>query len=251
MIPDLPQQGLGSIVYDQFKRELTVLLTAGLLGLALAKKQFQRPLSHLRGRPVHSFVIGMLLFIISFPVVLILLIATTVAILLPLALHLDGVALVAGAFLTLVDIGVIGVFYFTAIFIARAVMGLGVGRLVLQVAVGPDQARRQPRLSVLIGVTLLSLFAALPVVGFVINAGALFMGLGAIAGATMEWLQKLRLGTQRNAEPLDFRRSAAEAQHMAAATPLVEALALPPVARGIGLDNLPEGFDPDAFFSDD
>ena len=245
LIPELPQQGLASIFYDQFRRELMVLLTAGLLGLALAKKQFQSPLARLRGRPVHSFVIGMLLFILSFPVVLILLIVTTLAILLPLALHLDGVALVAGALLALVDIGVVGVFYFMAIFIARAVVGLGVGRLVLQVALGQEQALHRPRLSVLIGVALLALVASLPVVGFLFNAGALFMGLGAIAGAVLEWLHRLRSGTPRSAESTAYSRASAPAP------PVAEPIALAPVARGIGLEDLPEGFDPDLFFDDD
>ena len=252
LIPDLPQQGLASIFYDQFKRELTVLLTAGLLGLALAKKQFQRPLSHMRGRPVRSFVIGMLLFIISFPLVLILLIVTTIVILVPLALHLDGVALAAGAFLALIDIGLIGVFYFTAIFIARSVVGLGVGRLVLQVALGPDHARRSPRLSVLIGVALLSLFASLPVVGFLFNAGALFVGLGAIAGAALESLQKFRLRQLRSAVPAAYAASPApQSPKSATASPAAAPLALPPIARGIGLDDLPEGFDPEQFFMED
>ena len=246
LAPDLPPQGLGSIFYDQFKRELTVLLTAGLLGLVLAERQFKRPLAQLRRRPVHSFVIGMLLFIISFPVVLILLIVTTVAIVLPLALQLDGVALVAGALLALVDIGVVGIFYFTAIFIARAVVGLGVGRLILQVALGARQARRRPRLSVIVGVALLALLSALPVVGFIINAGALFMGLGAIAGATLKRLAKLRAGQSA------FTGAAAAAAHAAPTAPAAaELVALPPIAQGIGLEDLPEGFDPEQFFADD
>lgn len=252
LIPDLPEQGLGSIFYDQFKRELAVLITTGLLGLAFSKRQFQRPLSQMRGRPVHSFVIGMLLFIISFPVVLILLIITTIVILLPLALHLDGVALVAGAFLTLIDLGLIGIFYFTAIFIARAVVGLGVGRLVLQVALGPDQARRSPRLSVLIGVALLALCASLPVVGFLFNAGALFVGLGAIAGAALESLQKIRLRQLRSAEPVGYAASPSPHSQGSAAAPTAAApMALPPIASGFGLDDLPEGFDPDLFFEQD
>ncbi len=244
LIPDLPQQGLGSRFYDRFSRDLTVLLTAGLLGLALARKQFQRPLSYLRGRPARSFVIGMLLFIISFPVVLILLIVTTIVLLLPLALHLNGVALVLGAFLALVDIGLIGIFYFTAIFIARAVFGLGLGRLVLQVALGPDQARRRPRLSVLIGAALLAFFASLPVVGFLFNAGALFMGLGALAGVALESMQNLRLRRLRGTEPANFAPAPAP-------FPAAAPLSLPPIAAEIGLDNLPEGFDPEQFFEAD
>lgn len=251
LIPDLPQQGLPSIFYEQLKRETTVLLTAGLLGLLLARKQFQRPLSRLRGRPARSFVIGMLLFIISFPVVLILLIVTTIVILLPLALHLDGVALVAGAFLALVDIGFIGIFYFTAIFIARAVVGLAVGRLVLQVALGRAQAARRPRLSVLIGVALLSLFASLPVIGFLFNAGALFMGLGAISGAALESLQKLRLEARRGARTAGCSPDSRPRAQAPSAFPAPDSpIALPPIARGLGLDDLPEGFDADQFFAD-
>ena len=245
LVPDLPQQGLASIFYDQFRRELTVLLTAGLLGLALSRTQFQRPLSALRGRPARSFVIGMLLFIISFPMALILLIITSIAILLPLALHLPGVALVAGALLTLFDIGVIGVFYFTAIFMARAVVGLGLGRFVVKVAWGADTARRRPRLSLLIGVALLAFFASLPVVGFLFNAGALFMGLGAIAGAALESSGMIRDRQAQGVQPA--RYTARPAQTPAPAVPL----ALPPIASGIGLDDLPDGFDPETFFEKD
>ena len=182
----------------------------------------------------------MLLFIISFPVALILLIITTIAVLLPLALHLPGVALVAGALLALVDIGVIGVFYFTAIFVARAIVGLGLGRFVLHVASDAETARRRPRLSLIIGVTLLAFFASLPVVGFLFNAGALFMGLGAIAGAALESVAKFRLRQLRSDEPV--------AQSPAPTPALIR---LPPIARGAGLNDLPPGFDPELFFEED
>ena len=253
LIPDLPQQGLGSIFLRPVQTRVDRAANSRALGFGAGQEAVSAPRCRImRGRPVRSFVIGMLLFIISFPVVLILLILTTIAILLPLALHLDGVALVAGALLGLIDIGVIGVFYFTAIFIARAVVGLGVGRLILQVALGRDQARRSPRLSVLIGVALLSLLASLPVVGFLFNAGALFMGLGAIAGATLDGLQKLRLRQLRDAEPAGYSRSSAPSAQPAEAAPAAVApIALPPVARGVGLDDLPEGFDPGLFFEED
>ena len=255
LMPDLPQQGLATLFFDQFKRELTVLLTAGLLSLALASKQFQGPLSNLHERPVRSFVIGMLLFIISFPIVLIVLIATTIVILLPVVLNLDGVALAAGAFLTLFDVGVIGIFYFTAIFIARAVFALELGRLALQIASGRDSARRMPRISLLIGVGLLAMVASLPVVGFLFNAGALFMGLGAIASALMEWLHALRAGQIRSLDAAGYTQSSRpEDRRDFTNEPLAQPNALPRLpmpTADLGLEDLPDGFDPDFFFADD
>ena len=250
-MPDIPQQGLATLYYDQFKRELAVLLTVGILGIVLVGRRFRYPLTHLRRRPVHSFVIGMLLFIISFPITLILLLATIVIVLLLLVLNLDGVAVPVGAFLALVDIGMIGTFYFCAIFVARAIFALGLGRVVLQAA-GQTNARRMPRLSVIIGVALLALLTSLPVLGFLFNAGALFMGLGAIASTTMGWLRALGSGRLNRMSPAASDQNPGQGQrHAFDAEPAPLAHITPLLPAELGLDDLPIGFDPDFFFNDD
>lgn len=251
-IPELPQRGLATLVYDNFKREFTVLLTVGILGIVFAGRRFRYPLTQMRRRPARSFVIGMLLFIISFPIMLILLLATLVIVLLLLVLNLEGVALPLGVFLGLVDVGLIGIFYFCAIFVARAIFALGLGRLVMQVAMGRGNARRRPRMSMLIGVGLLALLTSMPGVGFLFNAGALFLGLGAIASSTMGWLRTVRRSRLGEMAPGGGGGWSAqgEAQPINIA-PTARAQLPPLLPAKLGLDDLPVGFDPDFFFSDD
>ncbi len=251
-IPELPQRGLATLIYDNFKREFTVLLTVGILGIAFAGRRFPYPLTQMRRRPAHSFVIGMLLFIISFPITLLLLLATLVIVLLLLVLNLEGVALPVGVFLGLVDVGLIGSFYFCAIFAARAVFALGLGRLVMQVATGRANARRRPRLSMLIGVALLALLTAVPGLGFLFNAGALFLGLGAIASSIMGWLRAMRRSRSGGASPAGGVGWSVEDEPQSAnIAPTAQAELPPLLPANLGLEDLPVGFDPDFFFSDD
>lgn len=251
-IPELPQRGLATLVYDNFKRELSVLLTVGLLGIIFAGRRFSYPLTQMRRRPAHSFVIGMLLFIISFPITLLLLLATLVITVLLLALNLEGVALPVGTLLGLVDVGLIGSFYFCAIFVARAVFALGLGRLVLQVTTSRTNARRRPRISVIIGVALLALLTAVPGIGFLFNAAALFLGLGAMASATMGWLRAPSRGRFGGRSPTAAGAwPAQDASQTTFVTPSAQPPHQPLLPANHGLDNLPVGFDPDFFFSDD
>ena len=251
-IPELPQRGLATLFYDHFVRELTVLLTVGILGIALAGRRFRYPLTQLRRRPAHSFVIGMLLFIISFPIALILLLATLFIVLLLLVLNLDGVALPVATFLGLVNVCLIGGFYFCAIFIARAVFGLGLGRMVLQIAADRASARRRPRLSVIIGVALLALLTSLPVLGFLFNASALFLGLGAIASTTMGWLRAMRSGRFGTISGFEQDQLSRQDQPQTLpGEPIPQAGGRALLPANAGFDDLPDGFDPDFFFSDD
>ena len=241
-----------TLVYDNFKRELSVLLTVGLLGIVFAERRFRYPLTQMRRRPARSFVIGMLLFIISFPITLMLLMVAFVIVTLLLALNLDGVALPLGAFLGLVDIGLIGGFYFCAIFVARAVFALGIGRMIIQIATDRANARRRPRLSVVIGVALLALLTSLPGVGFLFNSGALFLGLGAMASATLGWLRALRQGRFRaGARPGAGGWTAQEAARAAIVAPSTQPRKRPLLTADRGLEDLPVGFDPEFFFTDD
>ena len=107
-------------------------------------------------------------------------------------LQLDGVLLVLGSLLALVDIISVGLFYFTAIFLARAVVAFGLGRLVLRLGFDDDIAKRTQVAALIVGVLVIACLSALPVVGFVFNAGALFLGLGAITRVAANRLHSLR-----------------------------------------------------------
>ena len=258
IIPITPEHDLSRLFLEQFKREIAVLLTVGLLGTIIAPTQFRRPLANLRKRPASSFVIGMLLFILSFPIALIMILISATIVLLLALLQLDGVLLVIGSLLTLIDLSVIGVFYFTAILLARAIFAIGVGQLVLRIAAGREAPRQMPRVSLLAGVILLAVLASLPEVGFLFNALALFMGLGAIAGAVADWLHAFRANTDERQQTATLDQSAIvsrspsdrQVEEMAPAARGPSAALLPPSSQAVGFEDLPEGFDPDSFFSD-
>ena len=192
IVQNVPEEGAVNTFLARFLRETMVLLTVGLLALAFAAKQFQLPLDPLRWRPVPSFVIGMLLFIVSFPITLIFLLLTTLVMLLLALLQLDGVLLVLGSLLALVNIISVGLFYFTAIFLARAVVAFALGRLVLRLGFDDDIAKRTQVAALIVGVLVIACLSALPVVGFVFNAGALFLGLGALTRVAANRLHSLR-----------------------------------------------------------
>jgi len=259
IIPIVPEEGALNIFISQFIRELSVLLTVGLIGLTLAPKTFQTPIVNLRWRPVPSFVIGMLMFIVSFPIALILILITTVISLVLLLLQLDGVLLVVTSFLLLLDAGIIGVFYFASIFVARAVFALGLGRFLVRTTIGHNGTHRMNLVSLLVGVIVISSLAALPVIGFLFNAAALFMGLGAMTSVVLEWLQNIRDNTYQNTRPSDVqRRSSLPPRFVPSATPSLppiekpsDPILLPPPSNTLGLRDLPDGFDPDFFFHDD
>lgn len=115
-----------------------------------------------------------------------------------------------------------------------------------------------PRMSLLAGVILLGILASLPEVGFLFNALALFMGLGAIAGAVAEWLHAFREKVHERQQTTTMDQSAMfsqalsdrQADERATAASRPSAALLPPFSQPLGLDDLPEGFDPDNFFSD-
>lgn len=249
------EEGTINIFFSQFAREITVLFTVGFVGLLFAPKMFPMPISNLRRRSVSSFVIGMLMFIVSFPIALILLLLTAIIVLILALLNLDGVLIVALSFLGLLDITVIGTFYFLAIFIARAIFSLGLGRFLVHVTLGRDGTQRTDALNMVVGVIVMAFLAALPAIGFLFNAAALFMGLGAITSIFLEWLQFLRDTTYANVRSSRFERNAL-APHFVPTIDMAQlqnhALhTLLPSSDRIGMQDLPDGFDSDLFFTED
>lgn len=255
VIPLIAQEeGSLSIFFNSFTREIAVLLTTGLTGLLFAPNLLGAPISNLRWRPVPSFVIGMLMFIVSFPIALILLLLTAIIILVLALLQLDGILLVVASFLALLDGTIIGVFYFVAIFVARAVFCLALGRLLVHITIGYTDSNRMNILSLVAGVIIFAFFAALPGVGFVFNAAALFMGLGSILNVLLEWLQSLRDNSYANTwsptpSSVDMPPRLMPSQQPPLPSPTIR---IPPKSpENIGMQDLPEGFDADFFFHDD
>ena len=157
--------------------------------------------------------------------------------------------------LGLVNIAGISVFYFVAIFGARALVGLAFGRVILRIGFRRndiDDKRWMPFLALFIGVGFLSLVAALPIVGILVNAFALFLGLGAILNVFIASFRRIRDAAPSPAplwvapSPLGIRdrrigdSAMLETSPPIIIPPLIEEQTKPPLP---GTQNLPEGFD--------
>ncbi len=211
-------------------REFVSLLLVGVIGLLLMPRTLQTPIYSLRVRPLPSLGVGLLTFIISFPIFLIV-VLLSVALMLVLSLfQLNDLALIGGLIVNVLNVGGAGLFFFTAIFISRVIVAIALGRLIVRLLLGDRPERYMTYVSLLIGVVLVALGASLPYVGWVFNALAAFLGLGAIL-----------LLVQRELD-------AARATITPEPTHSEEARQLPPppivedTPRSPGMENLPDGF---------
>lgn len=212
-------------------REVVSLALIGVVGLLVIPRTLQAPIYSLRVRPLPSLGVGLLTFMISFPLFFVVVpLLGAVLVLLLLLLGLGDLALIAGAIVLVLDLGGAGVFYFVAIFISRVVVCIALGRFFVRLVLGDRPERIMTFVSLLTGVVVLALITSLPYIGFVVNALAAFFGLGAML-----------MLIQRE---IDLAREA-----VVTPEPIHPELArqLPPPViddkpLGPGMDNLPEGF---------
>jgi hypothetical protein len=134
--------------------------------------------------------------------------------------------------LTVVSIGGAGTFYLVAVFVARVIASLGLGRTLVWITVGDDGSLRLVYLGLVVGVALLALVAWLPLIGWLVNFVALALGLGAIILTIIH----------------SFSRSGPVPQPVQLPSTIEAGRAIPPptiedVTDEPGLSNLPEGFD--------
>jgi len=173
-------------------REVVTLAVVGGLGLLFAPQKMQAPITNLRRRPLTSLGVGALTFTISFFVFFVALVASAL-ILFVLSLLNAGNLLFAGLVVLLIaDVGGASLFYFVAIFVARSIFCLAVGRWMARRIFEDDDTLRYLFVSLLIGSTLIGFAVSLPIVGLFVNALALFLGLGAIISLLQAQLRNLR-----------------------------------------------------------
>lgn len=222
----------------QFFREFVALLVVGVLILLIAPQSVRAPLYTLRQRPLSSLGVGVLTFILSFPIVLLAFMLSLLILILLAILRLDSVALVGGGVLGVMNFGGASVFYLAAIFGARVVACLALGRVVTR-RFTLTNSTRSWYVSLVAGVVILALFASLPAVGWLFNALALFMGLGAILHVVQNWLRNVREASVNR-----YAAGGANGETMIVTLPVVPS-PLPminekPLPRG--MENLPDGF---------
>lgn len=264
ILPILEEQGSVSLYIAQFIREITTLLAIGGIGLFIVPNLFRAPLSNLRTRPFASFSVGMLSFILSFPVVLIGLVLSFFILFLLQVIGLNGLVLAVAIVLALVNVGGMSLFYFLAIFVARALVGLAIGRFLLLVVFQREENRQRDFLALLLGLVVLGAFVSLPIVGLLFNAASLFLGLGTILSAFLDQFRRIR-DTSPNTVPNWYTPSPViTREHPIQPNPpkmTISPVLPPPLPAKIpppkvenydsspGMNNLPDGFD-FAFFEE-
>jgi hypothetical protein len=212
-------------------QQFIVLAIIGLIGLIFVPRLLQAPVRHAQARPLPSLSFGLLAFIISFPIALIVLLFIVILIIVSLLLHLDGlVVALLGVALVGTWSGGVSIFYFTAIFISRVLLGVILGRGLVVMARRNVLDLRMSVISLLIGTLALSVLMSLPAVGLIFSALAAFLGLGAILIAVQTQFSAYR-DSLVNLPPRmpRFTRSLPP--------PTLDDEPKPP-----GMENLPEGF---------
>lgn len=222
---------------SQAIRELVVLAGLGLAGLLLTPRAVQDPIYALRVRPLPSLGVGLLTFIISFPIFFIVIpLFGALFTLLLVVLQLSDLALIAAGIIALLLGGGAGLFYYAAIFASRVIVAVALGRVLVRLLRrnSPDGQRASARtvyICLLVGVVVLALTASLPYIGFFVNAVAAFLGLGAILNTIQ---RQLRIAREANAPMPD----AMNGQEMPPLPPPI----IEDKPMGPGMDNLPSGF---------
>lgn len=237
-----------AVYVQQWLREFSSLLVIALVGYWFLPHLMRKPLAALQQRPIASLSVGMLAFLVSFPVTLIALLLSAALVLALVIVGAQGVATAVGVVLAMFNGGVASLFYFMAIFVARVLTAWRLGQMLLPVLWRKGWRTRHMALtSLIMGVAVLSLLSSLPVIGWLINGAALFLGLGAILSTLSAYLRPVREA------PALAGMSLAPSPVQPPTLIISEPEPSPPPrieAHALGMENLPQGFNPDSFFKD-
>lgn len=248
--PDFSQLTLGEedrfrgvgLYLSQAVREFLTLALIGVVALVLAPRSIQSPLRNIQVRPLPCLGVGLLAFIISFVAVPFIVLLTVLLIVVISLLQVNELTLSVAAILSVADVGLASVIFFIVLFVSRVVFSLALGKLLTRLVMADDGSLRRNLISLALGALILALLDSIPMVGWIINALALFIGLGAILLIVQTRAEAAREAapTKRyisvQAPPLPRRSS--EADRLLAPPP-------PPIdttTEPVGMDNLPDGF---------
>jgi hypothetical protein len=215
--------------FSQVLREFVTLGLIGILTLLVAPRALQAPIPALQMRLLPSLGVGLITFILSFPTFLIIIILSVALVLVLSLLQLRELTLISSLLAAVFDFSTIGLFYFVTFMITRVIVSFALGRFIIRQLTDNTTSIQAGIISLLLGIAILALFASLPLVGWLVSALAVFLGLGAILILLQEELEKVR------AAPVAAPTDSIEAQQVP--PPMVEDSSVEP-----GTENLPEGF---------
>jgi hypothetical protein len=256
--PDITQAALepeetrpGDLIVRYLNTVLTdalSLMAAGIIVMAVAPAWLREPAKLIPRQVPSSFGWGMIMALLAIPFSLIMVLVSVVFLIFLSLITLGGFTWMGLLLLVTVNTLVIGGFSFVILFISRLVISEVMGhRLGRRLFHGPDTLVIN-LLSLLIGVLVYALVTNIPLpwVGLILNAIAVFVGLGAIALHARQLYQR----TIRVVYPFSGPGPASSEPAPVQTAPALEALLgnvpePPPDSTEPshpGLSNLPDGF---------
>jgi hypothetical protein len=218
-------------------QNLITLLLIGAVAILIVPGPLQAPFKMLKIRPITTFGIGLIAFILSFPIILIVILLSLLLVTTLWLLNLDSIAFISGITLGLGTVGGAAIFYFVAIYVARVVVAFAIGRaLVRNLGFWDSPNLRWMLVELLAGTLFISLLASIPYIGWIFNAFALFLGLGAVLHALQQQIDGTLSPAPTSARPYipeDSQRLPYFPEEPEQAPP----------STGPGTTDLPEGFD--------
>lgn len=224
------------IYLAQVLREFLSLFLVGGLVLLFSPNGFSAPLRNLSARPLPSVGFGLLTFVVSFPVLAILVFSSVLIIVALGLLQLGDLTLASAVVLGVVNLALGALFYFIAIFVSRALVSLGLGRILLRVLRPGSVLRQSTPVQLAVGSLALAIVFSLPAVGWLLSAVAAFLGLGALLNDLQGQIEaRRRPQIVRPGGQIALPSRSAEARNYP-----------PPMLDGgqkaPGMENLPTGF---------
>jgi hypothetical protein len=172
-----PSPTVAGLLVSQLERYLGIVLLGALL-LGLAPRLSESVVAGLRQRPLPSLGWGALGFVGFFAVLIGLLLGMAI-VAVPLGIVGLGrlsLAVVLGVLLSSAALSYL--FLLVVLFLAAIVVGVTLGELALRGLHQPWAAGRYPAL--LVGVLLVGIVTAVPILGGLVNAAVVLLGLGAL-----------------------------------------------------------------------
>jgi hypothetical protein len=171
-------------------RDVIALGLVGILTLNFYGKIILEPGYRVQTRPISAFAWGLTLTFLSLPAALLLLLTSLIILGVIVIITLSELTVMAGIMLLVLNLGVMGGFFFLLAFLGRVVTSFVIGFLVLRYVQRfwrryenpPPVVLSELWFAILIGVTLLSLVVHLPLGAFVANIQFFLTGIVASAG---------------------------------------------------------------------
>lgn len=214
-------------------RDMLTLIVLGAIGLRAIPNVIRQPAQNVRRRTVPTIGWGLITFMLSIPLVIIVLIIGLILLTILYLIKLNELTILIGVGLLVVSSGLVGSLGFLMFFMGRVVISFMFGQLVYRFVLRtPEPGTLRRWLTTMVfGAVIYALITnvPLPALGLIIELIAALAGVGAVVMYLRELI---------NASTLFSRGDAAEPAPVITVAPALREQA-PPVP---GMSDLPDGF---------